>query len=133
MLLQAHTDYHPDSENLPKTEKCCDGRNKCKTKCCKYCSILEKDAQLQNGKQKFTSKQSITCDSSGVIYCIVCKQCNKKDVRQTKRKIKDQLREHLYNVENQKGSDVAYHFNTKDHEATKRRDTPHCGFHIQTS
>ena len=42
-----------------------------------------------------------------------------KYVGQTKRKIKDRLREHIYGIKNQKEGDVSYHFNTNGHRGTK--------------
>ena len=39
-----------------------------------------------------------------------------KYVGQTKRKLKDRLREHIYGIKKQKETDVSYHFNTNGHK-----------------
>ena len=39
-----------------------------------------------------------------------------KYIGQTKRRIKDRMREHLYNINKKQGSDVASHFNQPDHK-----------------
>ena len=63
-----------------------------------------------------STKYNVTCNSSNLIYCIKCKTCNIHYVGQTKRKIKDRMREHMYHTT--KGiynSDVPYHFNSDKH------------------
>ena len=66
------------------------------------------------GPQKLTktTKHNVTCNSSNLIYCIECKHCSKQYVGQTKRKIKDRLREHIYHIKkNSATSDIPHHFN----------------------
>ena len=114
MLVKARTNYHPETDKSP-SNKCCEGRNKCKKKSCLYCKNLDIGGSIINSNEKITCKQAITCNSSNVIYCIECTCCRKKYIGQIKRRIKDRMREHFYSVKKQKESDVAYHFNSKGH------------------
>ena len=119
-LVRARTDYKvhtgldkpEENENLTKTI------NECKKANCKYCNMLDKDGQIKNhitGRQHVT-KHNVTCNSSNLIYCIECKKCNIQYVGQTKRKIKERLREHMYNIKKKvHTSDVTYHFNLEGH------------------
>ena len=92
--------------------------NICKTKNCKYCNMLDTSGRLNNHvtNTPHSTKYNVTCNSSNLIYCIKCKTCNIQYVGQTKRKIKDRMREHMYHTT--KGiynSDVPYHFNSDKH------------------
>ena len=117
MLIRAKTDYHPENQktNDNKSQKSCENKNKCKKHNCKYCTKLDKTGNIKTTDNILNCKKDITCNSSNVIYCIECKRCNLKYVGQTKRRIKDRIREHFYSINHKKGSDVAYHFNQKDH------------------
>ena len=117
MLVRAKTDYHPgeNSSTDKNKKKCKEARNKCNKKNCKYCVKINISGKISNGDQKYECKKDVTCNSSNVIYCLECKICNMKYIGQTKRKIKDRVREHFYFINQKKGSDVAYHFNQKDH------------------
>ena len=63
---------------------------------CKYCKILNKEAEIKSKTMgmNHTTKHNITGNSSNMIYCIECKTSN-THVGQTKRKIKERIREHL--------------------------------------
>ena len=113
-LVRAKTDYQGIKINDGQG-KCAENDNKCSKKDCKYCTLLDKSGSIQNETRHLNTKKDITCNSSNLIYCIECKKCNKKYVGQTKRKIKDSLREHIYGIKNQKETDVSYHFNTNGH------------------
>ena len=116
-LVRAKTDYRPDndqSKQIPK--ECADTSNKCTKKDCMYCNLLDRGGKITNENESYSTKTEITCNSSNVIYCLECKKCNKKYVGQTKRKIKDRVREHLYGIKSQKDTDISYHFNTKGHK-----------------
>ena len=53
---------------------------------------------------------------SNLIYCITCSKCNIKYIGQTKHKIKERIREHIYHTKKQHSTtDVNYHFNLVGH------------------
>ena len=111
-LVKARVDYHPENQPCPnQVEK--ESQNACKKANCKYCNLLVKTGTVKSKttKETYISKHNITCNSSNLIYCIECSKCKIQYVGQTKRKIKERIREHLYHTK--KGvynSDVAYHF-----------------------
>ena len=120
ILTRARTDYHenkgrtsPDQNNT--------NNNICRTKNCKYCTMLDTSGKMINHvtHTEHSTKHNVTCNSSNLIYCIKCKTCDIQYVGQTKRKIKDRMREHMYHTN--KGiyhSDVPYHFNSDNHCGT---------------
>ena len=113
-LVKAKTDYKGTEIKADKGI-CAKHENKCDKKDCKYCTLLDTNGKIENDKRQFNTKRNITCNSSNLIYCIECTKCNKKYVGQTKRKIKERLREHIYGIKKQKETDVSYHFNTNGH------------------
>ena len=114
-LIRAKTEYDPIRKNSGEGISA-GHNNKCNKKNCIYCTILDTGGEIYNDKRRMSSKHNITCNSSNVIYCIECTRCKSKYVGQTKRKIKDRLREHIYGIKNQKETDVSYHFNTHGHK-----------------
>ena len=119
-LVKARIDYHPESEsNEQKVDEI--NKNTCTKVNCKYCTMITKTGNITSKvtKQTHGTKHNVTCNSSNVIYCIECTKCNMQYVGQTKCKIKDRMREHMYHI-NKKiyNSDVAYHFNTANHCGT---------------
>ena len=109
-LVRAKTDYHPDSEK-PKKDS---NANVCNKPNCKYCKMLSTTGSItsKHSNEKYSTKHNVTCNSSNVIYCIECTTCKIQYVGQTKRKIKERIREHLYYTKKQiYKSDVPYHFN----------------------
>ena len=116
-LVKARTEY---SENTPNTEQETQNANTnaCNKKNCKYCKMLCTKGSITDlrNNASYTTKHNITCNSSNLIYCIECKKCNKQYVGQTKRKIKDRIREHIYHTKKDtNSSDVPYHFNSNGH------------------
>ena len=113
-MVKAKLNYHPEKEHEIDQNK-----NACHKKDCIYCPLLDKTGNITQEGRQMTSKHNITCNSSNVIYCIECKKCNHRYVGQTKRKIKDRVREHLYGIKTQKDTDVSYHFNTNGHRGKR--------------
>ena len=61
------------------------------------------------------------CNTKAVVYCIYCKLCNEFYVGQTKRIVKDRIKEHLEDINNfipyfNEPSEVSNHFNLKNHD-----------------
>ena len=80
--------------------------------------MISKTGQITSKVTKEThgTKYNVTCNSSNVIYCIECTKCKMQYIGQTKRKIKERIREHMYHITKKIYiSDVAYHFNTVNH------------------
>ena len=119
-LIRARIDFHPDNEEIQIRENM-KTINDCNKPNCKYCKIISTSGKItsKGTGQTYSAKHNITCNSSNIIYCIECKQCQTQYVGQTKRKIKERIREHMYHIKKKiYNSDVAYHFNTATHCGT---------------
>ena len=122
-LVRARTIFKEET-TPPSCEKTKDKSitNECTKTNCKYCKILNKWGKIKSKitGMNHTTKHNITCNSSNVICCIECKTCNTQYVRQTKRKIKERIREHLLTIKKNHGrNDVLMHFNLCDHHGTE--------------
>ena len=52
---------------------------------CQLCNIIvEGDEHTFNNGEKFKFKSNMTCDSTNVIYCIICQGCNAEYIGETK-------------------------------------------------
>ncbi|KAJ8049400.1 hypothetical protein HOLleu_02139 [Holothuria leucospilota] len=61
---------------------------------------------------RFNIHQDFTCTSANVVYVLVCKRCNILYVGETKRRLADQVTEHLRSIkQNLPGFPIATHFN----------------------
>ena len=119
-LVRAKLDYNKNDKTYNEGKgSCAENENKCSKRDCRYCKILDKSGSIKNETRTFATKKEITCNSSNLIYCIECTKCDKKYVGQTKRKVKDRLREHIYGIKKNKESDISYHFNTNGHHGIR--------------
>lgn len=91
------------------TKKC--GKSRCLT--CKYIS----EEQVVIGPQcTFDVRFDFTCESAGIVYCIICKKCGDLYIGETGRKLKDRFKEHRLDVlHKREGKEVAEHFNSEGH------------------
>ena len=60
-------------------------RKICKNKKCKFCPLLDISSGIKSSytSREYMSKHNISCQSSNLIYCIMCKRCSKQYVGQT--------------------------------------------------
>ena len=67
---------------------------------CNLCPYINTSKNIISSqtKEKFEIKDLFTCNSKGVIYLTTCTLCNKQYVGQTGRKLKERMKEHLYNM-----------------------------------
>ena len=98
----------------------CETRNKCKTKNCKYCAILNYSGRITStytGHSYITWK-NVTCESPNIIYCITCKTCKKHYVGQTKLRCMDRIQAHFNKIQSKdpkQQTDISHHFKQADH------------------
>ena len=91
---------------------------KCARSRCKTCSFIHNGEKISRPKRSIKITDHFTCTSAKVIYCITCTYCNKLYIGETGRRLGDQFREHLRDVErNNKDASkpVARHFNLPNH------------------
>jgi len=66
-----------------------------------------------NSKQAQNTER-YTCNSTSVIYCISCTLCHSQYIGQTKRRLKDRIKEHIGYVRSNK-NETGQHFNERGH------------------
>ena len=96
----------------------CMTTNKCKTKNCRYCQILDTSGCIisHTTGREYSCKKSVTCKSSNLIYCISCISCGKQYVGQTKLRLMDRFGNHFTSIQRNDGkNDVCKHFNSEKH------------------
>jgi group I intron endonuclease len=64
---------------------------------CPYINTSKEIISAQT-KEKFVINDLFNCNTKGVIYLTTCTKCNKQYVGQTGRKLKERMKEHLYNM-----------------------------------
>jgi len=92
--------------------------NKCKTKKCNYCPLLDRNGSITSTttKRTYQAKKHISCKSHNLIYCITCEVCKKQYVGQTKNRLIDRFGSHFWNIKKQNLTDpIGRHFATKGH------------------
>ena len=108
---------HNDNER-PGTTAC--GRSNCRT-----CDHVSGDTKVSTPSGNFSVRQSFTCSSSCLIYCIRCTRCQVIYIGETCRQLNNRFGEHLRNVENKShekeqkvehsDTNVSRHFNSEGH------------------
>jgi len=92
--------------------------NKCKTKKCNYCPLIDRSGIIisTTTKRKYQARKHISCKSHNLIYCITCTVCNKQYVGQTKNRLMDRFGSHFWNIKKKNLTDpIGRHFATKGH------------------
>ena len=96
--------------------------NYCGKPHCQYCSIIDRSGRIFSivTNKEYNTRSQVTCRSNNIVYCLICKQCGKQYVGQTKRPLVERLREHMRNInQNTDIHIVGRHFNEPDHEGIK--------------
>ena len=67
---------------------------------CRYCPKMNKTGTITSPStgKSFKCCMNFSCDSTNVIYCLKCKDCDKLYVGQTKRPLKKRLMEHFRDI-----------------------------------
>jgi hypothetical protein len=67
---------------------------------CNLCPYINTSKEIisTQTKEKFAMNDLFNCNTKGVIYLTTCTKCNKQYVGQTGRKLKERMKEHLYNM-----------------------------------
>lgn len=92
------------------------GTKKCGKSRCLTCQFICEEKTVIGPKSAFEIRNSFTCESAGIVYCIVCQKCGDLYVGETGRKLKDRFKEHRLDViHNRENKEVAEHFNGEGH------------------
>ena len=93
--------------------------NKCVTKKCNYCPILDRSGKItsQTTGRTYYARKHISCKSHNLIYCITCTVCKKQYVGQTKNRLMDRFVMHYGNIKRKNQKDpIGRHFSTAGHD-----------------
>ena len=99
----------------PKTDNT--GTHACKDKRCQLNKYLITGNKVTSSRTNntHTITDSITCNTTRVIYVITCTKCNKQYTGQTKNSLRTRINNHLSAITHNLNQPVAQHFNTPDH------------------
>ena len=80
---------------------------------CRHCPKICKKGKITSTSTSRTYKipHRITCNSTNVIYCIECEECHKQYVGQTRNKFLIRVNQHLNDIQHNRDTPVARHFN----------------------
>ena len=75
------------------------GTYPCQHPRCRTCGHISSETDLLGPKDRLTIKESFTCLSSGLIYCISCRRCPAIYIGETGRTLRERFDEHLRNID----------------------------------
>ena len=94
------------------------GTYPCQHPRCRTCGHLSSETDLLGPKDRLPIKDSFTCLSSGLIYCISCRRCPAFYIGETGRTLRQRFGEHLRSIHKiAPGFPVAEHFGSNGHTA----------------
>jgi hypothetical protein len=97
------------TEQIAGTFPC--GRSRCLT-----CDHVTNELLINGVKGSFRIKESYTCITPNIVYCLTCTACDSLYIGETKRRLGDRVREHLRDIRTKNSnSPVALHFNKARH------------------
>lgn len=101
--------YDFQSKTQRRTQLDFTGNYKCGVNNCPCCPCILKGDKFWSttNNREFT----INCDIRNVIYLITCRICSIQYIGRTMSRLRDRLKDHLYNIEKEHGTNVARHFN----------------------
>ena len=92
------------------------GTSRCNRRVCNTCDHVHNQTQIIGTKSSFNIKQSFTCISRNLIYCLICTKCDMHYIGETKRRLGDRFAEHLrYALQNSRDTPITRHYNTTHH------------------
>jgi hypothetical protein len=130
--LLVHAKLNPQTGTRVQANDAPNPLNRCDTKRCNYCPILDRSGSITSftTNRTYQARKHISCKSHNLIYCITCNTCNKQYVGQTKNRLMDRFVMHFGNIKRQNQKDpIGRHFSSTGHNGTI---TPHPGLHLST-
>ena len=92
------------------------GSAPCRHSPCRTCNYISKESTLHGPTCFINIKETFTCDSSGLVYCISCRHCLAIYISETGRTLRERFGEHLQSITKcAYGFYVAEHFNSHGH------------------
>ena len=98
------------------------GTYPCQHPRCRTCGHISSDTDLLGPKNRLTIKDSFTCLSSSLIYCISCRRRPAIYIGETGRTLRERFGEHLRSInKNAPGFPVVEHFSSNRHTTADAR------------
>jgi hypothetical protein len=98
---------------------------KCLHPLCKCCLNISDLSHLTIFKNHtLTTTNTLTCNTSNIIYLIHCNKCYVNYVGQTKRSLKDRFNNHRSDIKHNKQTAISLHFNLPQHNLTNLEIMP---------
>ena len=92
------------------------GTYPCEHPRCRTCGHISSETNLLGPKDCFTIRESFTCLSCGLIYCIFCRRCPAIYIGETGRTLRERFGEHLRSIsKSAPGFPVVDHFSSNGH------------------
>ena len=81
---------------------------------CKYCGRISQSGHIKNlqNNKTYNMLQNGTSQSNNLIYCLECNWCHIKYVGQTKNRIIDRFKSHIFYIKHTNSTTVARHFHS---------------------
>ena len=80
---------------------------------CNTCEFYQERSEVtsSSNKQTFKIQHDISCSDNNLIYLIECDNCGIQYIGQTKRSLRHRFYNHRYDIDNNRNTSVANHFN----------------------
>ena len=125
--ILVHTSASNQATALSGSAPC--GHSRCRTR-----NYISNETTLHGPKCSIKIKESFTCDSSGLVYCISCRRCHAIYIGETGRTLRERFGEHLRSITKcVPGFPVAEHSNSHGHclDDAQVRGVKLCGGNAQ--
>jgi GIY-YIG catalytic domain len=98
---------------------------KCSHPLCKSCINFKDLSHLPIfNNHKINTTNTLSCNSSNIIYLIHCNKCFLNYVGQTSRMLKERLNNHRSDIKNNKPTAISIHFNSPQHNISNLEIMP---------
>ena len=90
---------------------------------CPICSYISTSKVIKSTKtgENIQINSDFSCKTKGVIYLTTCTKCKKQYVGQTFRRLSDRIKEHIYDIKNNKDKISGIHYNSPGHSLANFR------------
>ena len=118
MFASCHHVETPRTSQVHTAEKQAAGTYPCQHPRCRTCAHISSETDLLGPKDRLTIRDSFTCLSSGLIYCISCRRCPASYIGETGRTLRERFGEHLRSINKiAPGFPVTEYFSSNGHTA----------------
>jgi hypothetical protein len=124
-IIRSKLNPDPEPNIIPRDHN--PGFKQCCSTQCLTCKIHSQNTKIFTSSRKnqnHTITQSLSCNTTNIIYLITCKKCNIQYVGETSRSLAQRLTDHRSNIKNKKLTPIADHFNSREHSVNDLQAIP---------